>query len=121
MEFTSQTGKIPRGYGYVLKPSSLANALRAAGFEIDVHLRRNHGTPLFNADFWPPNPNVPYERLYITAGTMPAHSLPEIRERVEREAIPYLVSWISDILTCDSKSPIRRQSQAIDLLRDVRN
>jgi hypothetical protein len=121
MEFTSETGKIPKGYGYPLKPSSLANALVAAGMEIEVHLVRHHSKRLFDAHFWPPNPNVSHERLYVTVGTVAAPYLPECRKRVESECIPNLIRWVSGIIALDPKSPIRRQSQMIELLpvRDV--
>jgi hypothetical protein len=123
MEFTSETGEIPKGYGYILKPSFLANALSAAGVEINAHLVRSHRKRLFDAHFWPPNSNVSYERLYVTAGTVIARDLPELRLRVELEAIPILVRWISGIVSLDPRSPIRRDKQTIQLLppREVSN
>ena len=116
MEFMSETGKIPKGYGYIVKPSSLVSALRAAGVELDTRLVRHHAERLFDAYFWPPAPNVPSERLYITAGSARARDLPELRQRVEREALPTLVRWISGIVSLDQRSPIRRESQSIELL-----
>jgi hypothetical protein len=76
MEFMSETGKIPRGYGYIVKPSSLASVLSAAGVELDTRLVRRHARRLFDAEFWPASPNVPHERLYITAGSARARDLP---------------------------------------------
>ena len=123
MEFTSKTDEIPKGYGYVLKPSFLANALSAAGVEINALLVRSHSKRLFDAHFWPPNSYLSYERLYITAGTVIARDLPKFRQQVELEAIPILVRWISGIVSLDPKSPIRREKQTIQLLppRDVSN
>jgi hypothetical protein len=116
LKFISSTEKIPKGYGYILKPSSLVSALIAAEVNIEVNLTRSHSRKLFDAHFWIPNPNVPHERLYIVAGTAKASDLPEIRSKVMNEAIPELVQWISGILELDTKSPIRRQSQSIQLL-----
>jgi hypothetical protein len=123
MEFTSETGEIPKGYGYILKPSFLANALSAAGVEINAHLVRSHRKRLFDAHFWPLNSSVSYERLYVTAGTAIARDLPELRQRVELESIPTLVCWLSGIISQDPGSPIRREEQTIQLLlpRDVSN
>ena len=66
----SETEKLPKGHSYPLKPLMLEAALASAGIDIDVHLRRSPGD-LFDAHFWPPNPNVPKERLYVRAGSVP--------------------------------------------------
>ncbi|MDO6962449.1 hypothetical protein [Rhizobium alvei] len=115
-EFTSETGKIPKGYGFILKPTMVRDALVAAGVEIDCHLIRSHGSLLFDAYFWPPNQNVPHERLYLRAGTVSVEALPRWRHQAEIEAIPRLVRWISAILAQDPKSPVRREEKSIQLL-----
>jgi hypothetical protein len=53
----SETGKLPKGQSYPLKPSLIAAALAEAGIDIDVHLIRSPGD-LFDAHFWPPH-NLP--------------------------------------------------------------
>lgn len=116
LEFSSETGKIPVGYGYVLKPSIVSDALQASGVDINAHLVRCHGGGMFHAHFWPSNPNVPYERLYMTAGTAIGKDLSNVRRRVEFEALPTLVRWVSEILAMDPRSPIRREQQSIQLL-----
>jgi hypothetical protein len=83
---------------------------------IDTYLERGHSQRLFNADFWPPNPNVPYERLYISCGDALSADLPELRNRVQQESLPRLVDWIVAILELDLQSPIRREKQWIALL-----
>lgn len=115
-EFYSETGKIPKGYGYVLKPSTISDALQSAGLDINAHLVRSHGRRLFDAHFWPPNPDVPYERLYMTTGTAGANDLPELRRKAERDALPMLVRWISTILSADPRSPLRREQTSIQLM-----
>jgi hypothetical protein len=116
MEFTSETGRIPKGYGYILKPSFIKNAFHDAGIELAVHLVRSHSKRLFDAHFWPPNLNIPYERLYIKIGTARAPDVMELRQRAELEAIPELVIWVRHIIALDIKSPGRCDRQTIQLL-----
>jgi hypothetical protein len=108
----SQTGKLPKSESYVLKPSVLGAALAAAGVAIDIHLVRNPG-PLFAAHFWPPNQNVPYERLYVQAGSVPRERAAAVRRHVADVVVPQIVAWIADILSRDIASPVRRGQQAI--------
>lgn len=110
----SETSKLPKGQGYPFKPSTLEAALAEAGVEIDAYLIRGSGD-LFYAEFWPPNPNVPYERLYIRTGAMPIADLAQARTKVEISIIPALVDWITRILKQDRQSPIRREKQYLDL------
>lgn len=108
----SQTGKLPKGESYVLKPSVLSAALAEAGIAIDAHLVRNPGT-LFVAHFWPPNENVPYERLYVQAGSVPREQAAAVRRHLEAVAVPQILAWISGIMSRDVNSPVRREKQAI--------
>ena len=112
----SETGKIPKGHSYPLKPSALEAALLDAGIEIDVHLIRSFGE-LFDAYFWPPNRNIPYERLYVRAGSVSSDRASEAMLHAETVMIPELVSWLNNILTLDSNSPIRREQQMFELPR----
>lgn len=112
----SDTGKLPKGQSYPLKPTVLEAALMSANIKIDVHLIRKPGD-LFDAHYWPPNANVPYERLYVRAGSVPADRSAESRHRIETIVIPTLVKWLADILAQDRKSPRRREQQFIDLNR----
>ena len=110
----SETAKLPKGQSYPLRPSALEDALAKAGITIDTHLIRSPGV-LFYAHFWPPNDNVPHERLYVRAGSVPLAGAAEARRRVEDVVIPTLVGWIADILERDRNSPVRREQQALDL------
>lgn len=110
----SETGKLPKGYSYPLKPTALAAAFESAGINIDMHLIRSHGS-LFDAHFWPPNENVSYERLYIRAGSTTSEMAAEARSEVEAITLPALVRWIGDILAQDMNSPVRREQQVLDL------
>jgi hypothetical protein len=116
MEFTSETGKIPKGYGYLLKPSVILAALTAANLGIRVHLVRSHGRRLFDARYRPPSGEVPYEHLHIKVGTAHERDLPELRRQAKSEALPALVQWISDLAAQDLRAAIRRGEQEIQLL-----
>ena len=110
----SETETLPRRQSYPLRPSTLEDALNRAGVSIDVHLIRKPGA-LFDAHFWPPNPNVPHERLYIRVGSVPVEQVGAVRREIEEKALPVLVKWIANILAQDPKSPIRREQQVLDL------
>ncbi|WP_293697771.1 MULTISPECIES: hypothetical protein [unclassified Sphingopyxis] len=110
----SETGKLPKGHSYPLKPSFLDEALTSAGIVIETHLTRNAGN-LFDAHFWPANQNVPYERLYVRAGSVPIEEAANARHRVENHAVPMLVKWVGDILAMDQESPVRREKQYLGL------
>lgn len=112
----SETEKLQKGYSYPLKPSALEAALSGAGIGIDVHLIRSPGE-LFDAHFWPPNENVSYERLYVRAGSVPSERAAEARLRAETVMLPELVRWIANIIAQDTRSPIRREQQALDMPR----
>lgn len=109
----SETGKLPKGQIYPLKPSLLSAALADAGIGIDVHLIRTPGD-LFDAHFWPAK-NMPYERLYVRMGSVPVERAADARTRVAAVIIPRLIKWISVILAADAKSPIRREEQFLNL------
>jgi hypothetical protein len=112
----SETEPLPKGQSYPLKPSFLAAALDSAGIGIDVHLVRvRRSTGLFNAHFWPPNPDVPHERLYIQLGSVPTATLADITGNAETVLVPRLVKWIGDILSADERSPVRREQQTLHL------
>jgi len=110
----SETAKLPKGQSYPLRPSVLEAALSGAGVGIDTHLIRSPGR-LFDAHFWPPNENLPYERLYVRAGSVPAEEATNARKRMEEVAVPALVAWIAKISSLDSKSPVRREKQFFNL------
>lgn len=110
----SETGKLPKGQSYPLKPSFLEEALAGAGIIIETHLTRAPGN-LFDAHFWPPNQNVPYERLYVRAGSVPIEDAANARRQIENHAVPTLIKWVGDILAQDRESPMRREKQYLGL------
>jgi hypothetical protein len=102
----SETAKLPKGQSYPLKPSRLAEALASAGVSIDVYLIRRPGA-IFDAHFWPVRSNVPYERLYVRAGSVPAEQAADAKQKIEATTLPALAKWIASLLMEDPKSPNR--------------
>lgn len=110
----SETAKLPKGQSYPLKPSVLEAALATAQVTVVTHLILSPGK-LFDAHFWPANSNVPHERLYVRAGSVPSEQAKLARERIEAETLPALIEWIGNILIQDQQSPVRREQQYLNL------
>lgn len=110
----SETAKLPKGQSYPLKPSILEAALVTAQVSVVTHLVRSPGK-LFDAHFWPANLNIPHERLYVRAGSVPSNQARVARERIEAETLPALIEWISNILSQDQQSPVRCEQQYLNL------
>lgn len=113
MEFTSKTEKIPKGYGFLLKPSVILKELNTVQTAARVHLVRSHGRRIFEAKYKPPEGDVPWERFHIKVGTAHERDLPELRRQAKFEALPALVQWMSDIVATELPSLIRRGDQDI--------
>ncbi len=110
----SETAKLPKGHSYPLRPSILEAAFETARVGIDTHLVRSP-SKMFDAHFWPPSPDIPYERLYVRIGSVPSEQAQAARDRIERAAVPALVAWIGNILAQDPRSPVRREKQYLSL------
>jgi hypothetical protein len=110
-KFISEKEKLSKGCGYPLKSSVLAKALEEGGVPFGVQLVQGHRGPSIGVEFWPPNPNVHYERLYITSGWMKSAEVHAAREYLETVAIPELVSWAQGIASLPLNSPVRREKQ----------
>jgi hypothetical protein len=63
--------KLPKGLSYPVKTGMIASALAEAGVTLDCSVNYyNNLQTGFTAHFWPPNPNVGFERLYLTIGAV---------------------------------------------------
>jgi hypothetical protein len=102
---------LPKGASFVLRSSSVEDALRSAGISVQTSLRHVNSRIFFDAYFWPPNPNVAHERFYIRAGVVPSPMAREAREFVETSVLPQFIAWASDILSLPYNSPVRRAQQ----------
>ena len=109
----SETHKLPKGHSYVLKPSWLQSALVGSGITIDTHLIRQPSKRFFDASFWPSS-HIPYDRLYVRAGTVPLTQAALAREFMQNAVLPELVGWLGSLIRLDSRSPLRLQSQMLE-------
>ncbi len=103
--------KAAKGRAYPLKSSALERALVEASISHEVSLSYGHSGKLFEAYFWIPNPNVPYERFYIRVSSVASGSCHEARELMENSVIPEFVSWANAILCLPLNSPRRMETQ----------
>ncbi|MCL2678497.1 MAG: hypothetical protein FWE85_05540 [Clostridiales bacterium] len=100
--------KIPKQYGFVLKTEQLRVALEENN--INTHTDLNYcfyqqiGS-IFEVFFWPPNENIPYNRLYIRAGALPREKIFLAREKLKSIVLPEFVSWVKEIINLPINSP----------------
>lgn len=107
-----QKDKIPKGKRFVLRTSTLEAAMAAAGIELEaILLHLNRRDPPLECFFWPPNPRVRHERLYVRAGAVESELAREARDFVEQQGVPRLIAWVSGILKPPHDSPLRRAEQ----------
>ena len=103
--------KLPRDLSYPLRSSRVIKALAARGITSDAAFSLTRTGALFSCHFWPPNPNVHYERLYITAAAVPSGQAAQARTQLEDEIIPAWLDWLAAILALPSDAVIRREQQ----------
>jgi hypothetical protein len=104
-----QKARRPRGMSYPLRSSFIAEALQKNGITLDTQLIYYPGGIFFDAHFWPPSPNVPYERLYVRAAAVPAAQARGARQYIEGTVVPELIAWLQDIISRAPNSPVRRE------------
>lgn len=103
--------KLSKGQSYLLRASALEAALSGSAIAANVYLVQGSGGKLFECFFWPPNPNVPHERLYIRTAAVPEASAHEARLFVEKSVIPEFTAWLKGILVLAPNSTVRREEQ----------
>jgi len=107
----SETQRLRKGTGYPLKPSVLTAVLRELDPPIEWHLIRGGSGALLDCHFWPPNPNVPHERLYIRSAALPREQVHAAKVLLETSVMPDLLAWLKHILSQPQNSPVRREQQ----------
>ena len=105
------TERLPKGMGFALKPSVLSDFLMSENIALQWSLHRNRTGTFFECFFWPPNPNVSYERLYFRASALPAAAVSEARAYLEAEVMAALQIWLRDLLSEPLHSTRRREKQ----------
>jgi len=103
--------KLAKGLTYPLRASVLDASLSAFACVVDAHLIQGGGSELFECFFWPPNPNVPYERLYIRTSAVPATNARKARTFIENSVIPEFSAWLQSILALAPNSTVRCEKQ----------
>lgn len=103
--------ELPKGLSWPLQTSALASALEHAGITIDCSVNYTRSVGPLTAHFWPPNPNVDYERVYLTVGAVPSAAAQSEREHMSDRVLPSFVSWLKAIIALSPDSPIRREKQ----------
>ena len=92
---------------YVLKTSILETALKDAGIEINTELCYwipQSGDSIFEAEYWLPNPNVPYPRIHVSAGTVPFNERNKALELLKAIVIPAFIKWALPIVKASKNS-----------------
>ena len=72
--------KIPNNYSYVLKTGQLKKILDDNNIQIHIDLNyclafSTELCSIFEALYWLPNENIPYDRVYIRAGALPKENI----------------------------------------------
>ena len=111
---------LPKSRRFVLRATSLEQALREAGIQLETSLRLVNSDVYFLAYFWPPNPNVRHERLYITAGAVPSAEAFASREHMDSCVLPRFALWVNHLLSLPLNSPIRREKQIFNARQPLR-
>ena len=103
-----QRAKLPKGLSYPIQTGVIAAALQDAGVTLDctVNYYNQLGTG-FAAWFWPPNPDVQHERLYLTIGAVRAEEAAAHRQRMSETVLPEFIAWVRGLLSLPANSPIR--------------
>jgi hypothetical protein len=103
--------KLPKGLRYPLRTSVLEAVLSASAIAVDARLIQGGGATLFECFFWPPNSNVPHERLYIRTKAVPEVCASEARTFIEDSVIPEFTAWLQGILSLAPSSTVRCEEQ----------
>ena len=101
--------KLPKGLSYALKTSLLQATLEEAQIDCYVHLnywRPQTGCSVLEAEYWLPNQNVPYPRVYIRAGVVPSSHHKAASDAIAKNILPAFTEWLLRILALPENSPV---------------
>ena len=102
--------KLSKGLAYPLRSSQLVQALAEAEISWDSHLIFSRTQPFFDLLYWPPQSNIPYERLYIRVGAVSASQAWVAREWMQNTVIPEAINWVLIRVSASPQSELRRAS-----------
>jgi hypothetical protein len=100
--------RLSKDLSYALKTSELARALDDAN--IDIHVDLVYWKPqvlgsMLEAQYWLPNENVSYPRVYVRAGCIPAMQRAVASESLSNTALPRFIDWLRSILSLPPNTP----------------
>lgn len=107
----SRTDPLRNGMGYPLKPSWIVELMEEEAVSIEWHLVRGGDGELFECFFWPPNPNVPHERLYLRSSAVPSAEVADARAHLLHHDIPSFRAWLKALLSLPLESTHRQREQ----------
>lgn len=99
-----EKGRIARDRSFALKSSVLERALADAEIVTHTSLVHGDGRIFFDAYFWRPTFNVPYDRFYVRAGAVDRRAAPEARAFMESEVVPAFIAWARAALVVSPNS-----------------
>ncbi|GMT49606.1 MAG: hypothetical protein IEMM0008_1145 [bacterium] len=99
--------KIPKGMSYPLKTSMLEKVLTESNISIHVDLLYVLRSHFFEAFYWFPNENIPYDRLYIRIGAVESRFRKKAQEKMEKEVLPQFIEWANPFMVLPVSSPIQ--------------
>jgi hypothetical protein len=101
--------KLPKGLSYALKTSFLQAELDKAQIDCYIHMiywRPQSGHSILEAQYWLPNQNVPYARVYVRAGVVPSGLRMAASNAMVKIILPSFIEWLSRIIALPANSPV---------------
>lgn len=109
---------IGKGRSYAVSAKELERALDIAGISVDVIFVRGCSHGLLSADFWPPHPDAPFDRLYVVGSDVPSSEAEAARRLANDRALPAFATWARALLALPVHSPERQREQRFACSRD---
>lgn len=110
--------KAPKGLSYIIKSSQLKELFDELKLDIDVSViflvskKGPQGINVFECCYWLPNNNVPYDRLYITIGTV-SHDKKEKVDIILNRLITKFKEWLLFIMSLPNNSTFLKHNSYI--------
>ena len=114
---TIEKPRLPAGRVYVLKSSQLLEALTDASIAFDIQLQfwtPQSGGSILEAFYWPPNRNVPYDRVFVRAGSVLMRDRQRAAQVLVEHALPRFVKWLKAVQALPEGSPLHSESLTFD-------
>lgn len=110
--------KVPKGLTYIIKSSQLKELFEELKLDIDVsvnyHVSKegSDGIRVFECRYWLPNMNVPYDRFYITIGTVSVSNKDKISILL-KGLFPKFKEWILFLMSQPENSTFLKHNSYI--------